>query len=57
MRLYLAYFNFVACDLVRFHLIVILKQNVNFSFNILPLTMTVVSVKMLEELNKLGYVE
>ena len=27
MRLYFAYFNLVACDLVRFHLIVILKQN------------------------------
>ena len=29
--LYLADFNPVACDFVRFHLIVIVKQNVNFS--------------------------
>ena len=34
MGLYLADFNLVACDLVRLYLIVILKQNVNFSFNI-----------------------
>ena len=34
MDLYLADFNLVACDLVRLYLIVILKQNVNFSFNI-----------------------
>ena len=34
MNLYLADFNVVAFDLVRFHLIVILRQNVNFSFNI-----------------------
>ena len=27
MRLYFAYFNLVACDLVRFHLIVILKSH------------------------------
>ena len=50
MRLYLAYFNLVACDLVRFHLIVILKQNVNFSLKIQSLTMTFVSVETLEEL-------
>ena len=34
MDLYLADFSLVACDLVRLYLIVILKQNVNFSFNI-----------------------
>ena len=50
MSLYLADFDVVACDWVRFHLIVILKQNVNFSFNIYSLTMTVISVEMLEEL-------
>ena len=49
MSLYLADFNLVTYDLVRFHLIVILKQNVNFSFNIYSLTMTVVSVETLEE--------
>ena len=32
MSLYLVDFNLVACDCVSFHLIVILKQNVNFSF-------------------------
>ena len=52
---YLADFNLVACDFVRFHLLVILKQNVNFSFNItqhlfIQSTMTVVSVETLEEL-------
>ena len=50
MSLYLADFNLVARGLIRLHLIVILKQNVNFSFSILSLTMTVVSVKTLEEL-------
>ena len=34
MSLYLADLNLVACDFVSSHLIVILKQNVNFSFNI-----------------------
>ena len=37
-------------DFVRFHLIAILKQNINFSFNIYSLTMTVVSVETLGEL-------
>ena len=31
-ELYLVDFNLVACDFVRFHLIVILKQDVKFSF-------------------------
>ena len=33
-EVYRAAFNLVACDFVRFHLIVILKQNESFSFNI-----------------------
>ena len=41
--LYLADFNLVACDFVRFYLIVILKQNVNFSFNIWSLNLLWVS--------------
>ena len=48
--LYLADFNLVACTFVKFHLIVILKQNVNVSFNIYSLILTVVSVETLEEL-------
>ena len=40
----------VEFDFIRFHLIVILKQNVVFSFNIYSLTMTVISVETLEEL-------
>ena len=50
MSLYLAGSNLVACDFVMFQLIAILKQYVNFSFNIKSLTMTIVSVEALEEL-------
>ena len=39
-----------SCDFVRLHMILLLKQNVNFSVNIWSLIMSVVSVEMSEEL-------
>ena len=42
-------FDLVACGFVRFHLIPILGQNVNCSFNIKYLIMTVASVEMFDE--------
>ena len=50
------HFNPVACDFVRFHLIVILKHNLIFSFNILTLIMTVVSVETFVGRTKLNLV-
>ena len=41
-------FNFVACDFLKFDKCEMLNGHVNFSFNILSLRMTVVSVETLE---------
>ena len=49
--LYLADFGLAACDFVGFHLIEVLKENVNFSFNIcdtLPDLVPFVQFKELE---------
>ena len=52
MSLYLADFNLVACDFIRFHLIVILKQCKLFIQH-LVLDIDCLSVETLEELKQI----